>query len=468
MGETVQAWRERHGELSGFIGLGDGIDALGSRLRMIELAESTIDAQYFIIKRDRAGALFAGKMLGAADRGVRVRLLVDDIFTPGTDQAFSLLNTHPNIEVRLFNPVANRTFRWLSYAADFTRANRRMHNKSFTVDNSITIVGGRNIGEEYFELKQDVKFDDYEVLAIGPVVEQVSAGFDEFWNSELSVPMEAFGIEVDPADLDEWRAYIREQTEGSPTGIYARAVNSTLMSDIREGRVTPATASATLITDTPDKLLADVGDQATATLALEIGRRFREARREIIIVTPYFIPQDTGARLIEDILRRGVRVVIVTNSLASTNHVPVHSAYSRYRKRLLQAGAEIYEIRASGKTEENAWGYRPELVTLHSKATVIDRETIFVGSLNFDPRSVLINTEMGLFIENPEVGARFTELVEEALSDTTYRVTLNDDGQLRWNYEAGDERERLKKEPQASWWRRLQATFYHIVPESQL
>ncbi len=468
LGETAIAWRANHGELSGFLGLGDGIDALGARLRLMELAEATIDAQYFIIKRDRAGALFAGKLLRAADRGVRVRLLVDDIFTPGTDQAFSLLNSHPNVEVRLFNPVANRTFKYLSYAADFSRANRRMHNKSFTVDNSFTIVGGRNIGEEYFELKPDVKFDDYEVLAMGPVVEQVSAGFDEFWNSELSVPMEAFGLDVDPADLERWRDYVREETERGAEGIYARAVNSSLMADIREGRVKPVTARARLITDSPDKLLAEVGEEGVAELAIEIGRRFREATREIIIVTPYFIPQDSGASVLEEILQRGVRVVIVTNSLASTNHVPVHSAYARYRKRLLQAGAEFYEIRALGTAEESEWGHKPQRVTLHSKATVIDRETVFIGSLNFDPRSVLINTEMGLFIDSPEIGARFAELLQEDLGNVTYRVTLNEQDQLRWVYRQGNIEERSKKEPQSSWWRRTQARLYRLLPEGQL
>ncbi len=468
LGATAAAWGAAHGEQSGFIGLGDGIDGLGARLRLIELAEATIDAQYFIIKRDRAGALFAGKLLLAADRGVRVRLLVDDIFTPGTDQAFSLLNTHPNVEVRLFNPVANRTFKYLSYAADFARANRRMHNKSFTADNSFTIVGGRNIGEEYFELKPDVKFDDYEVLAIGPVVEQVSAGFDAFWNSELSVPMEAFGLAVDPADLDAWRAYLQEQIDAGPTGIYARAVNSTLLTDIRERRVEPAIAGATLVTDSPDKLLAPVGDEDMVELGTEIGQRFRAADQEIIIVTPYFIPQEIGAQLIEDLLQRGVRVVIVTNSLASTNHVPVHSAYSRYRKRLLQAGAEIYEIRASGTVAESEWGHRPARVTLHSKATVIDRETVFIGSLNFDPRSILINTEMGLFIDNADVGEPFAELIMGSLPQVAYRVTVNDDDQLRWLYQQDGTRELLKKEPEASWWRRTQAMFYRLVPEGQL
>ncbi len=468
VGEIAETWVSTHGDHSGFIGLPDGIQALGARLKMMEAAERGIDAQYFIIKKDRAGALFAGKLLSAADRGVRVRLLVDDIFTPGTDQAFTLLNSHPNIEVRLFNPVSRQSFKYWGFLADFSRANRRMHNKSFTVDNGMTIVGGRNIGEEYFELNQDVKFDDYEVLAIGPVVSEVSAGFDEFWNSELSVPMDAFGVKVDPQKLDEWRDYIRRETEESDSGIYAQAVNSSFITDVQERRITPVVADATLVTDHPDKLLAEVGDNEQATLALEIGRRFREAEREIIIITPYFIPLEEGAQLIESLLQRGVQVIIITNSMASTNHLPVHSAYTRYRKRLLHAGAEIYEIRALSVGDENAWGHSPELVTLHSKATVIDRETIFIGSLNFDPRSILINTEMGLFIESPEVGEAFTQAIREGMSTVTYRVEVDENDRLQWIYQHDDIHETFDKEPLTSWWRRTQSVFYRLLPESQL
>ena len=468
VGQIASNWRAEHGDHSGFIGLGNGIEALGARLKMMEAAQNSIDAQYFIIKKDRAGALFAGKLLLAADRGVRVRLLVDDIFTPGTDQAFTLLNTHPNIEVRLFNPVSRQIFKYWGYVVDFKRANRRMHNKSFTVDNGLTIVGGRNIGEEYFELNQDVKFDDYEVLAVGPVVSEVSTGFDEFWNSELAVPMDAFGLKVDPAELDAWRDYIRREAESNGAGIYAQAVNSSFIKDVQEGRITPVVADATLITDHPDKLLTDVGDTELATLAMEIRDRFNAASKEIIIVTPYFIPQENGARLVEGLLQRGVRVVIVTNSVASTNHLPVHSAYSRYRKRLLQAGAEIYEIRAYNADDANAWGHRPEMTTLHSKATVIDRETIFIGSLNFDPRSILINTEMGLFIESPEVGARFTELIWEDMARVAYRVELDDKDNLRWTYDFGDAREVTGKEPLSGWWRRTRSMLFRVLPEGQL
>ena len=258
------------------------------------------------------------------------------------------------------------------------------------------------------------------------------------------------------------------QTQGSQNHIYLQAINSTFMTDIREGRIEAAVADATMITDHPDKLLTEVGDEELATLAVEIGRRFREARDEIVIITPYFVPQEAGTALIEELLAKGLRVVIVTNSLASTNHLPVHSAYARYRKRLLQAGAEFWEIRARGSNEENEWGYRPELVTLHSKATIIDRDTIFIGSLNFDPRSLLINTEMGLFVEHAELGSEFTDGVMEDLPKAAYQVKLNDEGKLRWVYQNDAVKERYKKEPQTSFWRRFNAQVMRLAPEGQL
>ncbi|MEP1595375.1 MAG: phospholipase D family protein, partial [Halieaceae bacterium] len=469
-GDTFASqWRATHDSKSGFIGLSNGDDALGARLALMERAKSTIDAQYFIVKSDRAGALFAGKMLRAADRGVRVRLLIDDIFTPRADQALSLLSSHPNIEIRLFNPLSRQGVKPWTFLMDFKRANRRMHNKSFTVDNSASIVGGRNIGEEYFELKKKIRFDDYEVLTIGPVVEEISAGFDAFWNSELSVPIEAFNVKVKPEELANWREFIAREMAQGETGTYSQAINSTLLQDLRAGTRMPLAANAVLVTDSPDKLQGEMGDAALAELAVDIGRRFRAAESEIVIVTPYFIPGEKGALLIEDIAQSGVRVMVVTNSLASTNHVPVHSRYRKYRARLLKAGVEFREIRSDILGEHSSWGYKPERVTLHSKASVIDRKTVFVGSLNFDPRSLLINTEMGLFIESPEVGQAFTTRLIADLERTTYRVELDEQGSVIWRYDYGERSEVETTEPQASWTRRFMTNVYRLLPiEGQL
>ncbi len=469
IGQYAARWEAEHGDKAGLVGLADGVDALGARLRLMELAQASIDAQYFILKNDRAGALFTAGLLAAADRGVRVRLLIDDIFSPGVDEAFALLASHPNIKVRLFNPLRRQSLKYLGFLLDFKRANRRMHNKTFTVDNGMSIVGGRNIGEEYFEIKQDVKFDDYEVLVVGAVVEDISAGFDSFWNSELAVPIEAFDVDFDPAMLDEWRERVRRKMDAGSSGMYQTAINSHLLQELRSGERKPVVARTVKLTDPPEKLQARVGDLDQAVLAMELTRRFRAATDEIVIVTPYYIPQRAGSELIEELLAKGIRVVIVTNSLASTNHVAVHSGYARYRTRLLRAGAEFYEVRVDVTPEqENAWGHQPEAVTLHSKATVIDRETIFIGSLNYDPRSVFINTEMGLFVESVEAGADFRQSIFDDLPRTTWRVDLDDKGRLRWTYDHGGEKLVTGTEP-AGLWRRIHVGLYRLLPiEGQL
>ncbi|MEP0203018.1 MAG: phospholipase D family protein [Halioglobus sp.] len=470
LGAFANSWSVQNGQQSGFLSLPDGIGALGARLKLIEAAQQSIDAQYFILKKDRVGALFTGKLLRAADRGVRVRLLIDDIFSPGLDSPLTLLNTHPQIEVRLFNPVSRNSLRYWGMLLDFKRANRRMHNKSFTVDGSMSIVGGRNIGEEYFELKQSVKFDDYEILTVGPAVTEISAGFDAYWNSELAVPIEAFGRKVKPQELNDWRELVLRDVASAENGIYGPAVNSRKIKAVTDEEEEFVAANATVVIDTPAKLTGAVGDATLATLAVDVGKRFRQAQSEIVIITPYFIPQETGAQLLADIVAKGVRVVVVTNSLASTNHIPVHSRYTKYRRQLLGKGVEFYEIRVDRAEQESEWGFNPERITLHSKASMIDKETIFVGSLNFDPRSLLLNTEMGLFVESPILGRQFSNSLNTELHKTAYRVALNADGKTRWYWEPeDDEHEMYTSEPQASVGRRIMTNLYKLVPiEGQL
>ena len=231
----------------------------------------------------------------------------------------------------------------------------------------------------------------------------------------------------------------------------------------------PVAAQASLVTASPLKLQGALGEEELAALAVDIGRRFRAAESEIIIVTPYFIPGEKGSELLERIVSAGVRVLVVTNSLASTNHVPVHSHYRKYRARLLAAGVEFHEVRADVVGDNQTWGLNPEQVTLHSKASVIDRSTIFIGSLNFDPRSLLINSEMGLFIESPEVGQAFTDRLLTDLKRTTYRVELDEQGSIVWRYDFEETHEIETSEPQASWSRRFMTNVYRLLPiEGQL
>ena len=469
LGRIQHDWITEHGDDSGFIALHGGLEALGARLALMESSQASIDAQYFLIKPDQAGELFLGKLLRAANRGVRVRLLIDDIFTPRMDSVLALLNTHDNVEVRLFNPLSRSSPVAWSMVFDFKRTNRRMHNKSFVVDGSLAIMGGRNIAEEYFELTEQADFDDFELLMIGDIVPQISHSFDVFWNSELAVPMEAFGVAGSERRLQLWLDIMDDVASGKRPSAYAEAIDSPFLQEIRSGARAAVVAPATLVYDPPDKLIAARRSREHRSLAAELKRRFDAATKEILLVTPYFIPRDEGVEWIRSITERGVRLVVVTNSLASTNHVAVHSGYARYRRDLLAAGVELYELRVDVQRKSDRKGFEAERRTLHSKAVVIDRKEVFAGSLNFDPRSIAINTEVGLFIDSPVKGKQLAERIENGIKDYTYQVKLNQKGQLRWYFHGKDGVEEYKSDPQSSGWRKFKAGFYGLLPiEDQL
>ena len=468
LGREIAEWTaERPGE-SGFYPLLKGLDALGARLALIDRAERTIDAQYFLMKPDSAGRLFAAKLLEAADRGVRVRLLLDDIFTTVNDDAFILLNQHPNIELRLFNPIGRGGVYAVSYVGHFKLANRRMHNKSFTVDNQVSIVGGRNIADEYFELLTETEFVDFDMLTIGPVAAEISATFDRFWNHELAVPMEAFDTGHDVPDLATTRANVDKAVIEASESIYGRALASPLIHEMLEGRIEPYAGTGEVITDDPDKLLNKVsGDQQI--LVTELAQIAAQAKSEVVVVSPYFIPRKRGVEFWGSITGKGVRVVIVTNSLATNNHVPVHSAYARYRHDMLDAGAELYEVRVDAdRLPADGSGPGYDSLTLHTKAVLIDRRFTFVGSLNLDPRSIDINTEAGVLIDNEPLADQLSERLLDRLPSFAYRVTENEKGKLRWTVQIDGKQVVEKNEPQAGAWLRFKAWLYRAAPEGQL
>ena len=467
-GLHLAKWNSEHQGLSGFYPLSDGMDALGARLRLIEGAQRSIDAQYFLMKDDDAGEVFAGSLLRAADRGVRVRFLLDDVFTTVEDDILALLNQHPNIQIRLYNPISRRGIYYLNYAGDFSRANRRMHSKSLTGDNAFTIIGGRNIADEYFQLRGDTEFLDYDVLALGPVVTQVSHQFDDFWNSVRSVPLEQLNNKFTPQDLAEERAEIDEEVAAESHSIYSEAINTQYMRELVDGTGMVYVAPAVLLHDGAAKPENPI-DISEMTLIKELADFIDNADSSVYIITPYFIPTDSGVEFWRKIIDKGLSVTVVTNSLASTNHVPVHAGYARYRKDMLLMGASLYEARANAiDADDGGTGPRPESLTLHTKLMLIDERYLFVGSLNLDPRSIKINAEMGLLIDSPELGREFMNDVEANLDESAYKLELDGNGRLQWRATIDGKQVIETKEPLTSWWRRLQARIYRILPESQL
>jgi putative cardiolipin synthase len=468
LGKASATWRAATPSQNGFYPLIYGIDAFGARLKMMDWAERSIDAQYFLMKPDVAGIVFSTKLYQAAERGIRVRLLIDDIFTTVDDRLFVLLNDHPNIELRIFNPISRKGLFALNYAGHFRLANRRMHNKSFIVDNQMAIVGGRNIAMEYFQLDSSGEFVDFDMLSAGPVVNVVSAAFDRYWNHKLAVPFEQIYERHDQQEMQELRDAVVSQMREAGDSVYASAIHTTLIDNLVSGHVDPVIADAEVVVDDPEKLLNAVTvDQKI--VANRLADAFLAAKEEAIVFTPYFIPSERSLAIMDQAIANGVRIVLITNSLASNNHTAVHSAYSSYRKRLLEAGVELWEARANAAEVVTADGGR-ELVhlTLHTKGVILDRRLTFVGSLNLDPRSIDIDSETGLLIDSPELGGTLAEVSMERIPDIAYRVLLDANGHITWHAVIDGEKVVETSEPNASLWRRFAAWTLKIVPEGQL
>ena len=451
---------------SGFYMLPNGIDALAIRLLMAQQAEHSIDTQYYLITNDLIGRLFVESLLRAAERGVRVRLLLDDIQTKGYDPGLSALNAHPNVEVRIYNPFARRSARGVSAVSSFTRINRRMHNKSFTVDNQMTVIGGRNIADEYFAARQDVNFGDLDVVGVGPIVTDVSSMFDEFWNSRPAVPVAVF---ADPPDdpqsaLADLRDRLQRTRTDAGNTRYAEALRSSLLSTMQKDLSVFTWAPSKLVYDSPDKSDKQKADES-ASIRTPLIEAFDAAKRDAVIISPYFVPRKTGIERFAELRERGIDVSVVTNSLVSTNQTTVHGGYAPARKPLLEMGVRLYELRAdadiAGTEYVSSSGAK---ATLHTKAFAIDSSRLFIGSFNFDPRSAYINTEMGVIIDSNELAGAFTKAVHDAAPHETYEVLLNEKGKLRWQgLEDGNE-VILNKEPQAGFWRRFVGGFMRLLP----
>jgi putative cardiolipin synthase len=463
LGRAVARWFDETSAAAGLYRLDSGIDALSARIGLIERAEKTIDIQSYLIKDDVSGNLVAVHLAAAADRGVRVRLLMDDALTDEVDAGLLSLDRHENIEVRVFNPFPRRRSRLISLLANFNILNRRMHNKTFTVDNQVTIVGGRNLADEYYQTGGKSEFIDEDLLAIGPVVDDVSDGFDEYWNSPEAIPMAAFRRLVAHYDVADSIEEARKFLEAHPDAYFLGKVDGRLIGDFVDGRLELVGASVELVQDMPEKVRNFVRKRASVT-STYLQQMVSEAQEELIVISPYFVPQRQGVDFFAGFVRKGVRVVIISNSLASTNHTSVHAVYARYRKPLLQQGIELYELRPRFETMQT-----DTTLTLHSKVATVDRRKMFVGSFNLDPRSLYLNTEMGMAVDSTELASNMATSILESLPDQAYKLRLSGKGKLQWLLQAGDVEEVITTEPQTSLWRRFLTKLLSLLPiEEQL
>jgi putative cardiolipin synthase len=442
-------------------------------------AVRSIDVQYYIWHDDLTGRVLAAELMRAAERGVRVRVLVDDIDARAKHELFRVADQHPNVEVRIFNPFYSRSGaigfagEWLTRA---NRLNRRMHNKAWIVDSRIAIVGGRNIGDEYFGASEHSNFNDLDVVLVGPVVDDVNRAFDQYWNDSNAVPVSRFdGDEPPPDALAKLVASARDYPQQAIDEPYIAALrDERKRAELLDNRPPPLRVDAvTLLVDDPAKVGAETSGLEASNVLSGLAGVMSSATGELLIVSPYFVPRAEGAKRLVARAQGGVRVAVATNSLAATDVAAVHTGYARQRRELLKGGVELYEMKRKAGSEEgrnqiSATGSSG--ASLHTKAMIIDERWVFIGSMNLDPRSAFLNTEMGVLVDSPELAAQVREQFERTTSpELSYRVVVEKGEGLVWYDRVNGKDRRLEREPDASAGRRLSVTLMRLLPiDSQL
>ena len=461
LGKAVEKYGGRPGE-SGQIPLPDPRKAFAARVVLARAAERSLDVQYYIWHRDTTGYLLLEELWNAAERGVRVRMLLDDNGIGGLDPLLSVFDDHPNIEVRIFNPFPNRGFKAFGFLTDFKRLNRRMHNKSFTADAKATIVGGRNIGDEYFAAGEGTVFADLDVLAIGDIAASVSEAFDAYWNSESAYPAGSIVAPAKPEGKAEMQAKFASVRASAEAIAYVEEVRATrLIEDLVGRNISFDWSPMQLVRDDPAKTLDRVEESNLALTHMK--EAIGPAERELDIVSPYFVPREGGAKNLSKYPERGVRLRIVTNSLAATDSGVVHCKYARYRKELLKNGVHLYELKpepASAAASERKGGSKEHgsgssSASLHAKTISSDRLRAFVGSFNLDPRSTQLNTEMGLVIESAKLAGAISSMLDRTLPDRAYEVRLTARGGLEWVEHTPQGEVRYHHDPKTGFLKRL-------------
>lgn len=490
LAKSAHRLSQQYPEKSGFFVLADGIEALSARLHLIDAAEKVIDVQYYIWHDDAVGKIMQYYLLKAADRGVKVRLLLDDLDTAGKDDRLLALDQHPNIQVRTFNPFPNRNSRWKDFLTSTSRINHRMHNKSITADRSASILGGRNIGDEYFNASTLVNFADVDVLTLGDAAEEIAGSFDLFWNSENAYPLNAIArpkkgkVESLTSIADMYIQFLNEEVK-SP---YIDALVGAGFNRYKSFEQIPFHWSEwTLAFDQPAKMHSETITSATH-LAPQLVTLAKEATSSIIIVSPYFVPGEEFTKHLISLVKKGINIRVLTNSLASNDVSLVHAGYQRYRKALVKGGVELYELKptainlagtsaqanSSATGNPNVSGKKKRWLgasksSLHGKYFGFDRNAIFIGSFNLDGRSVELNTELGVYFKDRDYAQMLDDNFTKHAPLNAYKIQLSEKGKIEWHSIEDGKPVVYTSEPDTSFWTRFSTYFLSlIVPEKQL
>ncbi len=466
------------GDLSGFRLLPLGAYALDARLQLARRAEFSLDVQYYTIEDDNTGHIFLRHLRDAAARGVRVRLLVDDLFTSHTSETLRALAAHPNVEVRLFNPFCCARESLLSRFAgslfDLYRLNHRMHNKMFIADGLMAVAGGRNIGDEYFQRSGANNFVDMDALVIGAVVGEMAGIFDSYWSSEVAYPVQAIVTANNGAEF--WHARFDELTSSIDVPHDLPSVDllgyGPVNEELDSGRLGLIWGTARAIADPPGKRDTKTAEAASATsVTNDLRMQLWGANSELVLTSPYLIPGPKGIKTFEELGGRKVKMTIITNSLAATDETLVHAGYSRYRYPLLRAGVDLYELSPERTRLNSRLGmFGKSRGRLHAKTAIVDDKLVFLGSMNLDPRSETQNTEFALFVESPELARELQRILRITKLQSAYRVRLSPESdELQWLTMDEENEIVLTDEPESSLWMRFHNLFLApLVPEQLL
>ena len=468
LAKIVLPLREKYPQLTGYHLLADPLEALAARLHLIDAAEKTLDLQYYIWDNDKIGALALDGIIRAADRGVKVRLLIDDNNSKKMQGIYLALDQHTNIDVRLFNPYRFRYMRTLDIILDLKRVNRRMHNKSFIVDNQLSLIGGRNMSNQYYNVSDNYQFSDVDVILAGAASDEIVHSFDEYWNDEYAYPVSNL-VDANKYNLDFYnlKQQVAEHSQLATVQNYldltarGRAFEQWLENDIQLNWV-----EATVVKDPPNKVKNLAEDHEY--LYAQLSEQLEQPQTQVDIISAYFVPKSEGTQLLSDLAQNDIKVRVLTNSYKANDVALVHAFYAKYRKELLQNKVELYEF-LSAPEFENLNTHTDEISqkakvslkglsrsSLHAKMMAIDEKQVFVGSFNFDPRSVKYNTEIGVILNSPDLARAVHQTMDQNLSKYAYKLVLNANEEIHWKLKRQDGSiQTLEKEPKISWWQKV-------------
>lgn len=466
LGEAIAPFAQMHPDKSGIRLLGEPKNAFAARMLLAMSAQQTLDIQYYIWQKDITGTLLFETIVDAAKRGVRVRVLLDDNGIKGLDESLAALDRLNNVEVRIFNPFAQRRFKWLGFITDFSRVNRRMHNKSFTVDNSVTVIGGRNIGDDYFGATGGILKQDLDLIAIGAVVADVSNDFDKYWASDSAYPIKDV-VNSASSSVYSTAEYLPEQVSNPKRAVYLEALTqSSLIKQLLAKELSFEWKATKMISDDPVKGLGKHGKETL--LINKLAEIIGQPKSTVLLVTPYFVPTELGVNAFAKLVEAGVQISVLTNSMQATDVLPVHSGYAKHRKALLKAGVKLYELRPdSEKPDGNLKKLGPfgsSASNLHAKTFVIDSERLFVGSFNFDPRSMHLNTELGFMIESEFLATQVEDEFYQQVGLVAYQLSLDEGDGIVWAESNGEQIILHDSEPGMTFFSRGVLSILSVLP----